>query len=51
MGDVLCLEREPTNCKDRFAVAVMHIPFNLAPTVSNFLKRSVNKRTVEVTGQ
>ena len=59
VGDVLRLEREPTNSKDKFAVAVMdagsrvvgHVPFKLAPTVSNFLKRSVNKGTVEVTGQ
>lgn len=59
VGDVLRVEREPTNSKDRLAVAVMddrsrvvgHVPFNLAPTLSNFLKRSVNKGTVEVTGQ
>ena len=45
-SDVLCLERELMNSKDRFAIAVMdagsrvagHVPFNLAPTVSNFLK-------------
>ena len=59
VGDVLRLEREPTNCKDRFAVAVVdarnrvvgHIPYKLAPTVSHFLKRTVNKGTLEVTGQ
>ena len=50
------LEREPTNCKDRFAVAVIngsvvvgHLPHNIAPTVSHFLKRSVNKSMVKVT--
>ena len=26
----------------------MHVPFNLAPTVSKVLKRSVSKGTVEV---
>ena len=60
VGIVLRLEREPTNSKDRNAVSVMdprerkvvgHIPFNLAPIVSNVLRRSVNKGTVEVTGQ
>ena len=58
LGDILRLEREPTNCKDRFAVAVMngsvvvgHLPYNIAPTVSHFLKRSVNKGMVEVTGK
>ena len=59
VGDTLRLEREPTNSKDGFAVAVIdardrvvgHVPFNIAPTISNFLKRSVNKGTVEVTGQ
>ena len=58
LGDVLRLEREPTNCKDRFAVAVIngsvvvgHLPYNIAPTVSHFLKRSVNKGMVEVTGR
>ena len=53
VGDVLCLEREPTNSQDRFAIAVMdagsrvvgHVPFNLVPTVSNFITRSVNKGT------
>ena len=58
LGDVLRLEREPTNCKDRFVVAVIngsvvvgHLPYNIAPTVSHFLKRSVNKGMVEVTGR
>ena len=55
---VLSESRRTPKC-NRFAVAVMdarsrvvgHVLFNLAPTVSNFLKRSVNKGTVEVTGQ
>ena len=52
-----CLEREPTNPEDKCAVAVKkcgeivgHIPFNLAPVASAFLKRASNKGLVEVTG-
>ena len=53
------LEREPTNPEDQCAVAIQksgatstvgHVPFNLAPVVSAFLKRSCNKGPVEVTG-
>ena len=58
LGDVLRLERELTNCLDKFAVAVMngssavgHLPYNIAPTISHFLKRSVNKVVVEVTAR
>ena len=54
LGDVLPLERELTNPKDKFSVALMkgstvvgHIPYNIAPAVSHFL---INKATVEVTG-
>ena len=57
LGDVLRLEREKTNIKDKFAVAVMqgsaivgHMPYNTAPAVSYFLKRSTNKTVIEVTG-
>ena len=57
LGDVLRLEREITNIKDKFAGAVTHrstvvghMPYNTAPAVSHFLKRSTNKATVEVTG-
>ena len=56
-GEVLPLEREPTNPEDQFAVAIKrsgetvgHVPFNLAPIISAFLKRSCNKGLVEVTG-
>ena len=56
-GEVLPLEREPTNPEDPFAVAIKrsgetvgHVPFNLAPIISAFLKRSCNKGLVEVTG-
>ena len=48
---VLPLEREPTNPEDKYAVAIKkssgtvgHVPFNLAPVVSSFLKRSLNQR-------
>ena len=58
LGDVLPIEREPTNLEDKFAVAVKlegrvvgHLQFNRASTVSPFLNRSVNKGTVEVTGE
>ena len=57
IGEVLALERDPTNPEDKCAVAtkngsgtVGHVPFNLAPVVSAFLKRSSNKGLVEVTG-
>ena len=57
VGDVLRLQRETTNIKDKLAVAVMnqstvvgHVPYNTAPAVSHFLKRSTNKATVRVTG-
>ena len=57
LGDVLRLEREITNTNDRFAVAVVqgstvvgHIPYNTAPAVSHFMKRTTNKDTVEVIG-
>ena len=57
IGEVLPLERDPTNKEDKCAVVVKkcgrtvgHVPFNLAPVVSAFLKRSSNKSLVEVTG-
>ena len=57
IGEVLPLEREPENPEDRFAVAVKkagecvgHIPYNLAPTVSAFLRRPSNKGLMEVKG-
>ena len=56
-GEVLPLEREPDNLDDVHAVAIKragrivgHVPFNLAPTVSAFLRRSRNKCLVEVRG-
>ncbi len=57
VGEQLPLEREPTNPRDRFAVAVVkdgsiigHLPFNLAPIVSSFLTRSFNSGMTEVSG-
>ena len=57
IGEVLPLEREPNNPEDKFAVAIIrrscvvgHLPFNLVPVVSAFLRRGVNKGVVEVTG-
>ena len=48
-GEVLPLKREPDNPEDVHAVAIKrassiveHVPFNLAPTVSAFLRRSRN---------
>ena len=57
IGEVLPLEREPGNPKDVHAVAIKragrivgHVPFNLAPTASAFLRRSTNKCLAEVRG-
>ena len=54
---MLRLIPEPTNSVDRNAVAVMkegqivgHVPFNLSPTISLFLRRDVNKTFARVTG-
>ncbi len=47
---MLLFQQEPDNTEDKFAVAVIrrgsdigHLPFNLAPVVSVFLRRDVNK--------
>lgn len=56
-GQSLQLKRDPTNSHDVHAVAVYledqvvgHVPYNLAPKVSAFLRRDVNKGFAEVTG-
>ena len=56
-GEVLILRREPTNEKDKSAVAIHkegdvvgHVPYNISSLLSNFLKRECNKGFVEVTG-
>ena len=50
IGEVLPLERDPTNLEDNNTATVKngsgtvgHVPFNLAPVVSTFLRRSTNK--------
>ena len=55
--EILRLIPEPANSVDRNAVVVMnegrvvgHIPFNLAPIISLFLRRDVNKAFARVTG-
>ena len=57
VGEVLLLQREPSNMKDRQAVSVMksnlivgHVPANLSALFSHFLSRTCNKGTAEVTG-
>ena len=53
--EMLILRREPTNISDRNAVAVDqvvgHVPFNLAPSISLFLKRDINKAFAKVAGE
>ena len=55
--EILRLIPEPANSGDRNAVAVMkegrviaHVPFNLAPIISLFLRRDVNKAFARVPG-
>ena len=55
--EILRLIPEPANSVDRNAVAVMkegrivgHVPFNLAPIISLFLRRDVNKAFARVIG-
>ena len=55
--EILRLIPEPVNSVDRNAVAVKkqgrvvgHVPFNLAPIISLFLRRDVNKAFDRVTG-
>ena len=55
--EILRLIPEPTNSVDRNAVAVMkegqivgHVPFNLPPIISLFLRRDANKAFARVTG-
>ena len=58
IGETQLLKREPTNPRDKNAVAlykddavVGHVPYNLAPYLSRFLARDVNKAFAEVTGE
>ena len=54
----MLVRREPTNSEDNNAVGVFledvivgHVPRNLAPRFSQFLRRDVNKAFAEVTGE
>ena len=55
-GEILRLITESTNSVKSNTVAVMkgqivgHVPFNLAPVMSLFLRRDVNKAFAKVTG-
>ena len=57
IGETLLAKMEPSNIKDRKAVAVIkdgetvgHVPLNLASKLFQFLRRDINKAFVEVTG-
>ena len=56
LGQELILKPEPSNYKHKHAVAVLkddvivgHVLYNLAPRLSQFLRREVNKAFAEVT--
>ena len=58
LGQELILKPEPSNYKDKHAVAVLkddvivgQVPYNLAPHLSQFLRREINKAFAEVTGE
>ena len=58
LRDVLLLVREPHIISDKFTVAtfkngevVGHVPYNLAPAFSQFLKREFNKAVAETMGE
>ena len=59
VGDSLSQVREETNPRDKNCVAVIlpnktvvrHVPYNLAPIFTQFLKRGFNKGIVKVTGE
>ena len=57
IGETLLAKMEPSNIKDRKAVAVIkdgetvgHVPLNLASKLFQFLRRDINEAFVEVTG-
>ena len=54
-GERLNLIREPDNINDKYAVSVMKddlvvgdVPYNLAPKISQFLKRDINKALLRI---
>ena len=58
LNEELILKREPSNERDRKAVAVLkiealvgHVPFNLAPLISAFLRRDTNSGFAKVVGE
>ena len=58
LGQELILKPEPSNYKDKHAVAVLkddvtvgHVPYNLAPRLSQCLGREVNNVFAEITGE
>ena len=58
LSQELILKPEPSNYKDKHTVEVLkddvivgHVPYNLAPRLSQFLRREVNNAFTEVTGE
>ena len=58
LNEELILKREPSSERDRNAVAVLkeealvgHVPFNLAPLISAFLRRDTNSGFAKVVGE
>ena len=58
VGDVQCFKHKPSNCNDRFAIVIIdgspvvqHFLYNIAPTISHSLMKSMNKGKAVVTGQ
>ena len=59
IGQVLLLKREPENAHNRNSVSVTtscgeivgHVPYNLAPILSQFLRRDINKGSTEMSGE
>ena len=56
--ETLLVKREPTNIKDKNAVAIYkenivvgHAPYNITPSLSHFLRRDINKAFAEVMGE
>ena len=55
--EMLILRREPTNISDRNAAVfkedqvVGHVPFNLAASISLFLRRDISKAFAKVAGE
>lgn len=57
VGEVLALKQELENIADKWAIAMVrsdlvvgHVPYDIATTISHFLRRDSNKGTVKITG-